>query len=203
MQITFLSRDQEVIDELKKHLGDNFFYLVKDIRVKSDFDEYDVLISPANSFGEIQGGIDMQYYINFGRDKLQEKIYKEIQNKYNGEILVGEFCPIRLEESGKILLLCPTMTVPMDVSQTRNAYYFTRAFMKGLHILEKAGYNINKVLCPVPCVGVGGMSAENAAKQIKAAIDAMNKTGVVYNLYKTDSILQQAKMMCIAMLRNY
>lgn len=209
MEITFVSRDADALQVLQNELSDgkysfkySFKYVVKDIRKKADLDGYDVYISPANSFGELQGGIDMQYFLHFGRKELQDKVYKEIKTRYQGEVLVGEFCVITLPDD-KLLLLCPTMTIPTDVSQTRNAYYFTRAMLKGLNILQKTGKKIKKVFCPIPCIGVGGMDPELAARQIKAGFDAFEGIGRVIDVYEdTGNVLQAAKMMCISMVRK-
>lgn len=211
MEITFVSRDADALQVLQNELSDVYGsskysskYVVKDIRKKADLDGYDVYVSPANSFGELQGGgVDMQYFLHFGRKELQDKVYKEIKTRYQGEVLIGEFCVITLPEN-KLLLMCPTMTIPTDVSQTRNAYYFTRAMLKGLLILQKTGRKIGKVFCPIPCIGVGGMDPELAAKQIKAGFDAFDGMGRVIDVYDdTSNVLQAAKMMCISMVRKH
>lgn len=164
MNITFVSRDAEAIQALQNELSD-------------------VYVSPANSFGELQGGIDMQYFLHFGRKELQDRVYKEIKTRYQGEVLIGEFCVITLPE-GKLLLLCPTMTLPTDVSQTRNAYYFTRAMLKGLTILRKTGRKIDKVFCPILCIGVGGMDPELAARQINAKVPSSTSMKILVMFYK-------------------
>ncbi len=207
-EITFVSNNEEVVNTLQEVLGDSaanftYKYMIKDIRKKEDLGEYDVYISPANSFGELQGGIDMQYFLHFGRRKLQEQVYAEIKNRYQGEVLIGEFCKIDILD-GKILLLCPTMTLPTNISQTRNVYYFTRAMIKGLTILKKSGYCVNRVFCPIPGVGVGGMESSIAAKQMKMAFDAFSGSGAVIDVYSdVGNVLQAARIMCISMLRNH
>ena len=202
--ITFVSNNFETINVVKRTLGDNYQYMCKDIRSLNDLelDKFDVYISPANSFGELQGGIDMQYYKYFGGDILQENIYNIIRKDYSGEILMGDFCYINLS-NGKKLLLCPTMTIPADVSQTRNAYYFMRAVLKGINILKQANINVNNVFCPIPCTGVGKMSSELAAKQMKAAIDGENRMGQIYDVYTgPNSLLTNAKMMVMSMIQQ-
>jgi len=48
----------------------------------------DAIISPANSFGFMDGGIDLAYSGYFGWD-LEKKLQNKIKNKYYGEIPVG------------------------------------------------------------------------------------------------------------------
>lgn len=196
--ITFCSREKEVVDFLRTILGNEHSYLVRDCRNAEDLGKFDIYVSPSNSFGEIQGGIDMQYYLHFGKDELQNRIYHEIKTRYDGELLIGEFCPIQLG-NGKVLLLCPTMTVPMNVSGTRNAYYFTRAMLKGLRILKKAGYTVDNVFCPIPCVGVGGMDYKVVARQMQDAFDLAKPTGKIMQIYEDyKCVLQKARMTCIS-----
>lgn len=62
----------------------------------------------------------------------------------------------------KYLILCPTMTIPCDVSNTRNAYYFIHAMLEKINLLK----NVQTVLCPIPCTGFGQMDPKGVAKQV-------------------------------------
>jgi len=48
----------------------------------------DAIISPANSFGFMDGGIDLRYSIYFGWD-LQKRLQNKIRSDFNGELPVG------------------------------------------------------------------------------------------------------------------
>ena len=197
INIKFVSRDSDIVESVKnklgKHAGYKFSFSSVDIENIDDM-QYDVCVSTANSYGEIQGGIDMKYYMSLGGKKLQQYIYNVIMKNYAGEILVGESCLIDLNKVRELadqdndnttdvlpryLLLCPTMTLPGDVSNTRNAYYFTRAMIRGLKNMQRVGIKFKTVICPVPCVAVGMMDPIIAANQISIAFDAFDKKGLM------------------------
>ena len=49
----------------------------------------DAVVSPSNSFGFMNGGIDLLYLKRFGMD-LQYRLQKKIKDKHFGELLVGQ-----------------------------------------------------------------------------------------------------------------
>jgi O-acetyl-ADP-ribose deacetylase (regulator of RNase III) len=191
INITFVSIGGQSLDALKSvlrpHEGFTFNYMVKRLETIDDL-KYDVCVSPANSFGELQGGVDMVYYRCFGRDRIQSLVYDTIMKLYSGEILVGDCCPIDLHKiditTVNYLLLCPTMTIPLDTSHTRNAYFFTRALIKGTKAISKYLQRDISVLCPMPCTGVGMMDIKQAADQVSCAFDAYDKRGLIYAIYQ-------------------
>ena len=214
IHIEFLSRDQDALNILSSHLGTktrtefSFSYVNKEISDAPDMKEYDVIVSPANSYGEIQGGIDMIYYKSFGRNDLQKHIYTNIRKYYDGEILLGDCMVVDLEKinklnGDKLLLMCPTMTIPIDVNKTRNAFYFARALIKGLRGIKKHK-KIHRVMCPLPCIGVGNMDPKIMALQLQAAFQAIDKKGIItaiyiggdknYPEYRINAITQNCKM---------
>lgn len=226
INITFISRDKNSISALRGHLGTHngytFEYSNEELKDYDQLKKYDVYISPANSYGELKGGIDMQYYMLLGRDKLQKHIFDVIKKQYAGEILVGSSCLIKLEKiseefKDKYLLLCPTMTVPLDVSGTRNAYYFTRAMITGLKSMKRLGLTCSNVFCPTPCVGVGNMKTRIMAMQVETAFSAFEGKGLIYAIYldslnnelcnkypeyHVNSVDQNAKMAYIQMING-
>lgn len=155
---------------------ENVYISCGDIFSDKNYLNLDAIISPANSFGYMDGGIDYVYSEYFGwgvSAYLREKIW---QNHY-GELLVGESCIINMQEikedvnlekvkKMKYLISSPTMRVPMDVSKTVNAYL---AFKSALRIAKK--YNINSILCPGLATSIGKMSYDNCAYQMLKAYE--------------------------------
>jgi len=87
----------------------------------------DAVVSPANSFGFMDGGIDHLYSSRFGwgvQDKLQELIRK----LHYGELLVGA---AEIVETGNdripFVIAAPTMRVPMILTDTVSPYLAARA----------------------------------------------------------------------------
>src|SRR5689334_21817016 len=82
----------------------------------------DAIISPANSFGFMDGGIDLLYSRRFGW-QLQERLQRLLQEEYDGELPVGMAVLLGTGELDiPYLISAPTMRAPADVSNTVNAY---------------------------------------------------------------------------------
>jgi len=134
----------------------------------------DAIVSPANSFGFMDGGIDLVYSEYFGWD-LQKRLQKIIQKEYYGELPVGNAAIVEIcNEKIKYLVSAPTMRLPADVSRTLNAYLAFRAVL--IVIKEHNARNedkIQSVLCPGLPTGVGKMPPMTCAKQMKKAYDSI------------------------------
>ncbi len=128
--------------------------------------EFDCLVSPANSFGLMDGGMDAAIVGYFGL-ALEERVQREIWRCYRGEQPVGT-CLMVPTGNGHCAWLahCPTMRVPMDVSWTNHAY---AAFLAALTAAEMAG--VETLACPGLGTGSGHMPAEVAARQMRFAFD--------------------------------
>ena len=87
----------------------------------------DCIVSPANSFGIMNGGIDQAYTDRFG-SIVQERVQKVIRDEYWGELPVG--CCVIVPTDDREFPWCasaPTMRVPESVGDTLNAYHAFRA----------------------------------------------------------------------------
>ena len=134
----------------------------------------DAIVSPANSFGYMDGAIDLVYSHFFGWG-LQTKLQKIIQDKHYGELIVGN-AEIVATGHTKIpyLISAPTMRVPCDVSTTINAYLaFRAALIAVLNFNYQHLSGIKSILCPGLGTGVGGISPFDCAKQIRTAYDVI------------------------------
>lgn len=119
------------------------------------------LISPANSFGFMDGGIDLIYSKKFGWD-LQTRLQKELNDNHDGELPVGDATIVETNNKDyPFLISAPTMRIPMPVANTMNAYL---AFRAALRIAKKN--NFESILCPGLGTSVGMMPHSVAAKQM-------------------------------------
>ena len=178
MKIIFFDNKRELINTYKSELG-NFdcSYICGDITDIINDIKADAIISPANSFANMKGGIDLIYKKIF--PKIEERLTHKISlgnfpiasygcfiEKKNGKkyVEVGNCIHIEtLNEKCKYMIMLPTMKYPMNIVNTDNVYISFLSFLK------KYG-NVNiKVLCPGLGTGIGGMSALESAKQIKRA----------------------------------
>lgn len=124
----------------------------------------DAVVSPANSFGFMDGGIDLYLSERFGWD-LQDRLQAQIQSSEEGELLVGKSLVVPTNDPKvPYLVSSPTMRVPMNfnIHTSVNAYLA----MKSTLITCLKDDRISTVAIPGMCTGCGKMSFRVAAKQM-------------------------------------
>lgn len=136
-------------------------------------DAADAILSPANSFGYMDGGIDAAYLQRFGLG-LQSRLRATIDDAFYGELHVGEAVVVPTGDTPiNWLVSAPTMRVPMNVSRTLNAFTAFRAALIAIaahNRLHPAG-RIESLLSPGLCTGIGAMDPHTSARQMRAAWD--------------------------------
>jgi O-acetyl-ADP-ribose deacetylase (regulator of RNase III) len=133
----------------------------------------DAIVSPANSFGYMDGGIDLLYLHRFGWE-LQTRLQAHLRDEHDGELPVGQATIVEtFDATIPYLVSAPTMRVPMNVSNTINAYLAFRAAIRAvkLHNRNVPGA-IRTILCPGLCTAIGRMPPDLSARQMAAAYDA-------------------------------
>jgi len=135
-----------------------------------DISEGDILaiattcvVSPANSYGFMDSGIDAQYTEFFGL-RPQTELQAHIATK--GELLVGASVVVRTGHERIPYMICaPTMVTPGAVPRA-NAFYAMAA------VLNAGARNhelLADVFCPGLCTGTGRVSAADAASEMAHA----------------------------------
>ena len=129
-------------------------------------------MSPANSFGYMDGGLDLKYSLHFGW-KLEKKVRVILERDYFGEIPVGNALIVNTDRVDiPFLISAPTMRVPSNVSDTVNSYLAFKGILQS--VIEHNKNNsatIQSILCPGLGTGEGKMSPENCAKQMFRAYE--------------------------------
>lgn len=124
----------------------------------------DAMVSPANSFGFMDGGLDYALSERFGWD-VEKRLQKQIKALPEGELLVGQAI---LMETGDVdvpfLISAPTMRIPtnFNIDTSVNAYLA----MKAILIKAKSDDRISSVAVPGLYTGVGRMQPVIAARQM-------------------------------------
>jgi len=163
MKWKLVYRDAALGDAWREHFGavDGVEMVEGDIcRVACD-----AVVSPANSFGFMDGGLDYALSERFGWD-LQEHLQKIIAQRPLGELLVGEAMIIATEDREvPWLISAPTMRVPMRLRQSVNTYLAMKAIIISVrqHSLEPG---IKTVAIPGLGTGCGALVAPTAALQM-------------------------------------
>ncbi len=130
----------------------------------------DAMVSPANSFGVMDGGLDLAIQMTLG-PSIQRRVRARIEERHHGELHVGA---AEIVETGDSrwpwLVAAPTMRVPEDVSRTVNAYVAFRAILLAIRTHNASGAApIRTLLCSGLATGVGGMPARRCATQMRLA----------------------------------
>lgn len=126
--------------------------------------ECDAVVSPANSFGFMDGGLDHALSERLGWD-LEKKLQKMIKDLPEGELLVGQALVLETGDPKiPFLISAPTMRIPtnFNIDTSVNAYLA----MKAVLIKAKADPRINTLAIPGLCTGVGRMQPMIAARQM-------------------------------------
>jgi O-acetyl-ADP-ribose deacetylase (regulator of RNase III) len=130
------------------------------------FDEpVDALVSPANSFRFMDGGIDLAYTTKFGWG-VQEALQRKIREVADGELLVGQALAIPTGHSEfPTLIAAPTMRVPMDIVDPNAVRLATRAAVRLALQL-----NAQSLALPGMGTGTGRVKFSWAARMMAAGI---------------------------------
>lgn len=147
--------------------------------VEGDFFAHDAeaMVSPANSFGIMDGGLDRLIRAELGGG-VQTAVQSRIVQKYHGEMPVGTAEVIVTGHTRwPFLIVAPTMRIPENVAGTLNAYLAFRAVLLAVmeHNRSASESEIKRVLCPGMATGIGAMSPRRCAAQMRIAYDQVAK----------------------------
>ena len=123
------------------------------------------VVSPANSYGFMDGGIDYVYYNYFGPD-IQVKVQQAIAKRPEGMLPVGASLIVETGDSKiPFLLVAPTMEMPGAV-RFSHCYHAMVAILRAANTYPQ---NISDVFCPGLATGVGRVEPEYAAQEMASA----------------------------------
>ncbi|MEM7604716.1 MAG: macro domain-containing protein [Myxococcota bacterium] len=127
----------------------------------------DAMVSPANSFGIMDGGLDAAIRHTLGFE-VQRAAQRAILDKHHGELAVGQAEVVRTPHSDwPWLIVAPTMRTPESVARTPNAYLAFRAVLLVTARFNRAGEDrIDSLVCPGLGTGIGAMDYERCATQM-------------------------------------
>jgi O-acetyl-ADP-ribose deacetylase (regulator of RNase III) len=132
--------------------------------------EFDCMVSAANSFGLMDGGVDLAIIRFFGQ-ALEHRVQKHIVESYLGEQPIGTSFIIETEsEKHPFVAHTPTMRTPMTIALTDNVYVAMWAMLLAVyhHNLTHTR-KIAVVACPGLGTATGRMPYDEAARQMATA----------------------------------
>jgi O-acetyl-ADP-ribose deacetylase (regulator of RNase III) len=130
----------------------------------------DAVVSPANSFGYMDGGIDLAYRRYFGLE-LQSRVQAKIKSEFRGELPVGQAMVVPTGHGTvPYLVAAPTMRIPDKIGDTVNVYLaFRAALLAVLAHNDRSATSIKSLRTPALGTGIGSMPLGRAAHQMHAA----------------------------------
>lgn len=148
-----------MVDEWRKRMPANLGGHPIEIAHRDIFaEQVDVLVSPANSFGFMDGGIDKVYIDRFGAD-LQIRLRQEIQKMPFGELPVGMTIILPTNDAEfPWIISAPTMRVPSPIMDPIAVRLATRAAL-GTAYNIRAMVNLNPGQPRIESIAFPGMGA--------------------------------------------
>lgn len=173
-KIHFISFDATWVATMSELFSDISGITVTQGNIKSVPVENAVFVSPANSLGYMDGGID--YVLSREmfpglQTRVQSLIRSEgVRNPFGRYYIpVGSAISLRIGGTPAHLIVAPTMFQPRDVSRTRNAYW---SFLAALTLFHKSygwGWGELTLVATSHCCGYGCMDSVESARQMHAA----------------------------------
>lgn len=167
MPIIFISLSDTYNEKIKQHGFGAKTMKIQDYIPNPNKKTY--YVSPANSLCFMDGGID--YALSRIIFPNIEPEIKTIVKQLGITSIVGKsYLPIGssiiLDKGNKSLVVSPTMLLPQNVSNTKNAYYATMAILYNILINKKENINDIDIIFTSLCCGYGKMSEYDSIQQI-------------------------------------
>ncbi|NEQ69129.1 MAG: phage tail protein [Symploca sp. SIO2D2] len=171
MKLILVAPNSQLFAAFQQH----FSYLPNIEVVNNYFEwlpEFDCLVSPANSFGMMDGGMDAAIIRFFGHS-LMAKVQQYILKEFLGEQPVGtSFIVETGHPKHPFLAHTPTMRVPMSIAGTDIPYVAMWAMLLAVRRYNQSSdRKIDSVACPGLGTGIGRVPYPEAARQMALAYD--------------------------------
>jgi O-acetyl-ADP-ribose deacetylase (regulator of RNase III) len=132
--------------------------------------EFDCMVSAANSFGLMDGGVDLAIIDFFGAE-LERKVQQRILENYLGEQPVGtSFILETGHPRHPYLAHTPTMRIPLSIARTDHVYLAMWAMLLAVRKHNQSQLQpIRTIACPGLGTATGRVPVRRAAKQMALA----------------------------------
>ena len=123
-----------------------------------ELDTFDCMVSPANSFGIMDGGVDAAITRYFGFS-LMEAVQRRILDEFLGEQPVGTSIIVETGHAEHPFLAhTPTMRIPMPIARTDYVYAAMWAMLCAVH---RHNLGADRRIRTVACPGLGACPGIN------------------------------------------
>lgn len=178
MQLSFIDTNKAVLDALSKYFPEAKLY--HEPLDHSHLQEHDAFITAGNSFGLMDGGIDLA--VAQALPAAEGFVQQAIVQHHHGLLPVGHSIGVPVATSAEkdvLLVYAPTMRIPADIRATDNVFYAFRSALQTIREYQRATLDHRrifgfKVLCPGMGTSAGRMHPEQAAYQMSLAWNNLN-----------------------------
>lgn len=173
--LVLIDRSQSLVDQWRSQFADC-------LGVEALAGDYfqrpaDAIVSPANSFGIMDGGLDLAIRDQLGF-AVEDRIQKVIVQKHHGELPVGcaEVVPTD-DPRWRFMVAAPTMRVPEPLGKTLAPYLAFRAILLAVERWNRrAGKReIDSLVCCGLGTGIGKVQPSRCAAQMRAAYQLVSE----------------------------
>lgn len=173
LQLYFETENVELIN-------DDFENFIRENRVQC-------VVSPANSFGLMDGGYDFALTKWYG-NQLQERVQEYIIKKFYGEQPVGTSFIIETNKDNQFLIHTPTMRTPEEIVDARIIYQCMRTTL-----IEAKKNNIQSILIPMFGGNCGNVKPQIVSKMMWKAYTQINNPPekITWDYVETISMLPE------------
>lgn len=169
MKIYIIEKNKEKFKYLKLYFDD-----ISDIElINMDFITFmknnyvQCVVSPANSFGIMDGGYDLALTKWYG-NQLQERVQEYIIKNYYGEQPVGSSFIIEAGRDNQFLIHTPTMRIPEKIKDEKIIYQCMRTTL-----IEALKNDIDSILIPMFGGLTGCVNPQIVAEMMRKAYDQL------------------------------
>jgi len=141
----------------------------------------DAMVSPANSFGIMDGGLDLAIRDQLGH-KVEARIQEVIVARHHGELPIGSAEIVATDDSRwRYMISAPTMRVPEPIPMTLNVYMAFRAILVAVENFNKGlgKREIDSIVCCGLGTGIGRVEPKKCANQMRAAYRMMKEPSMI------------------------
>ena len=139
----------------------------------------DALVNPGNSFGFMDGGLDLKIAERFGGFQFEDTVRTALRERFNGEMLVGQAAVFPTGSAPPYMVYAPTMRTPQTIQDTVNVYLAARAAFQAVQAFNAAagkapdspGGPIARIAFPGLGTGTGRMNPLVSARQLRYAYE--------------------------------
>lgn len=170
MKIYIIEKEFDKYKYLPLYFGDldNVVLVNEDFKYFMENNNVQCIVSPANSFGLMDGGYDLAI-TNWYGSQLQERVQEYIIKNFYGEQPVGTSFIVEAGKDDQFLIHTPTMRTPNKIRDEQVVYQCMRSTL-----ITAMQNNISSVLIPLFGGKTGGVRPQIIAKMMRLAYDQLN-----------------------------